>query len=84
MSSAASPVQTPPSNHWRLILIGVIALFWFVLSIVALIDGIRGGSLLFTAPPGGLVVPHLSLFGLVYLVSSGLMPFFVIGAIASA
>jgi hypothetical protein len=84
MSTAAPRAQTTRSMNWRLVLIGVVALFWFVLTIVALVDGIRGGSLLFTAPPGGLVLPHLSLFGLVYLVSSGLMPFFVIGAIASA
>jgi hypothetical protein len=84
MNSGASRVQTTASKHWRLLLFGAIALFWFVLTIIALIDGIRGGHLLFTAVPGDLVLPHLSLFGLVYLVSSGLMPFLVIGAIASA
>jgi hypothetical protein len=77
-------LQTSPSTNWRLIAFGVIGLFWFLLTLVALVDGILGGHLLFTAVPGGLVLPHLSLFGIVYLVSSGLMPFFVIGAIASA
>ena len=77
-------MQSPPSTSWRLIVFGAVALFWFALTLVALVDGILGGHLLFTAVPGGLVLPHLSLFGLVYLVSSGLMPFFVIGAIAWA
>jgi hypothetical protein len=77
-------MQSAPKRNRRLVVFGVIALFWFLLTIVALVDGILGGHLLFTAEPGGLVVPHLSVFGIVYLVSSALMPFFVIGFIASA
>lgn len=57
---------------------------WLALTLVALGLSIIGGDPLYTAYPGGLVLPHLSLFGKIYLVSSMLMPFVVIGAIASA
>lgn len=77
-------MQSSPSIGWRAIVFGLLGLLWFGLTIVALVDGILGGHLLFTAVPGGLVLPHLSLFGVVYLVSSALMPFFVIGAVAWA
>lgn len=57
---------------------------WLALTLVALGLSIVGGDPLYTAYPGGLVLPHLSLFGRVYLVTSILMPFVVIGAIVSA
>jgi hypothetical protein len=69
-------------RNTRLVLVGLITFIWFVLTLIALVDGILGGHLLFTAVPGGLVLPHLSLFGAVYLVLSGLMPFFLIVGIA--
>lgn len=74
----------PAQKSWRWIGFGLFGLLWFVLTLVALIDGIRGGHLLFSATPGNLVLPQLSLFGKVYLVASAAMPFVVILAIASA
>jgi hypothetical protein len=67
-----------------LIIFGLVGLFWFALTLFALVESIRGGDPLYTAIPGGLVLPQYSLFGKVYLVVSALMPFVMIGAIASA
>ena len=61
-----------------------IGVIWVLMTLLALGLSIVGGDPLYTAYPGGLVLPHLSLFGKVYLVTSVLMPFIVIGAIASA
>jgi hypothetical protein len=67
-----------------LVVCGLVALLWIGLTLVALAASITGGDPLYTAYPGGLVLPSLSLFGKVYLVASALMPFVVIGAIATA
>ncbi|MFZ0831050.1 MAG: hypothetical protein WCB18_00580 [Thermoplasmata archaeon] len=67
-----------------LIVCGLVALLWIGLTLVALVASITGGDPLYTAVPGGLVLPNLTVFGKVYLVTSILMPFIVIGAIASA
>jgi hypothetical protein len=67
-----------------ILVFGLIGLFWFALTLFALVESIRGGDPLYTAYPGGLVLPHYSLLGKIYLVSSALMPFIVIGAIATA
>ncbi len=75
-------MTSPSRKSWRLIGFGLFGLLWFALTLVALVDGIRGGHLLFAQVPGNLVLPQLSLFGEVYLVLSALMPFVVILAIA--
>lgn len=67
-----------------LIVCGLVGLLWLGLTLLALAWSIVGGDPLYTAYPGGLVLPSLSLFGKVYLISSMVMPFIVIGAIASA
>ncbi|MGC2289105.1 MAG: hypothetical protein WA688_04535 [Thermoplasmata archaeon] len=65
-------------------LFGLVALVWFVLTLVVLLVSITGGDPLYTAFPSGHVLVHFSLLGTTYLVTSALMPFIVIGAIASA
>lgn len=67
-----------------LLIFGVVAVVWIALTLVALAGSITGGNPLYVGNPGGLVLPNLSLLGRVYLVSSALMPFFLIFAIASA
>jgi hypothetical protein len=73
-----------PLKSTSLVVFGAIGLIWLVLTLVVLVGSITGGDPLYTAPPGGLVLPHLSLLGTAYLVASGIMPFVVIGAITSA
>lgn len=79
-----SRMKRHPLRSTTLVVFGGIALIWFVLTLVVLVGSITGGDPLYTAPPGGLVLPHLSILGTVYLVVSAVMPFVVIGAIASA
>lgn len=67
-----------------LIVCGLVALLWVGLTLFALVSSITGGDPLYTSVPGGLVLPNLTLFGKAYLATSMLMPFIVIGAIASA
>ncbi|MCI4353558.1 MAG: hypothetical protein L3K14_09310 [Thermoplasmata archaeon] len=72
---------------WRsatVALLGLLSLLWLVLTLAALIGSLTGGDPLYTAIPGGLVLASLTLFGKVYIVSSILMPFVVIGAISFA
>jgi hypothetical protein len=76
-------MENPPKPPVLLILLGIIVVIWIVLTLVALVGSISGGNPLYLPVAGG-HVPVLSMFGKVYFVSSILMPFVVIGAIASA
>lgn len=72
---------------WRSAAVGVtglLSVLWLLLTLAALIGSVTGGDPLYTAVPGNLVLPTLSLFGKLYIVSSILMPFAVIGTIALA
>jgi len=71
-------------NSVLLVVFGLVAILWVVLTLVILAGGFAGADPLYTAGPGGLVLPNFSLLGKAYLVSSMLMPFVVIGAIATA
>ena len=57
------------------VLCSVLSAIWMLLTIAVLVTSITGHSYLYTAPPGGLVLPHLSLLGKVYMGSSLVMPF---------
>ncbi|HLY76803.1 MAG TPA: hypothetical protein VKT21_02835 [Thermoplasmata archaeon] len=63
---------------------GLIALLWVVLTLIVLVGSITGGDPLYTALPGGTVLPNLSLLGKLYLGLSVLMPFVVLGALVAA
>lgn len=67
-----------------LVVFGILTLFWVAVTLVALAGSITGGNPLYVGSPGGLVLPNLSLLGRAYLVSSILMPFFLIAAVATA
>lgn len=67
-----------------LALFGLLTVLWLVLTLAALIGSVTGGDPLYTAIPGSLVLPSLSLFGKLYIASSFLMPFVVIGTISLA
>jgi len=77
-------MKSTPLRSLTLSVFGLIAAVWFLLTLVALVASIVGGNPLYTVVQGSVALPQLSLLGKVYLVSSGLMPFIVIGAIASA
>lgn len=63
---------------------GLVALVWLVLSLIALAAGFTGGDPLYVVIPGSTALAQFSLLGKVYLVSSALLPFIVIGALVSA
>jgi hypothetical protein len=84
MNQAGRPTADVSKPSWRLVLFGLIALFWVALSLLALIAGFTGHQPLYTVIPGSIAIPQLSLLGKVYLVTSGLMPFVVIAAISWA
>jgi hypothetical protein len=77
-------MSAPSRRSVPLIAFGLVASLWVALTIVALVGSITGGNPLYVGSPGGLVLPNLSLLGRAYLISSIAMPFFLIGAIASA
>jgi hypothetical protein len=77
-------VKRPALKHAITVLFGLIGLFWFAMSLVALVAGITGHNVLFEAATGSVVLPPLSLLGKVYVVTSGILPFVVLGVIASA
>ncbi|MGA7861294.1 MAG: hypothetical protein WCB19_05500 [Thermoplasmata archaeon] len=83
-SHGESTMKTASLRSLTLTVFGLIAALWFLLTLVALVASIVGGNPLYTVVHGSVALPQLSLLGQVYLVSSGLMPFIVIGAIASA
>jgi hypothetical protein len=77
-------MKMPSRKSIPLLLCGIVGLLWIALTLLALALSITGGDPLYTHVPGALVLPNLSLFGKIYLVSSVLLPFILIGAIATA
>jgi hypothetical protein len=77
-------MNRPTFKALPLFIFGAAALLWIALTLVGLVGSITGSNPLYIGSPGGLVLPNLSLLGRIYLVASILLPFFVIGAIASA
>lgn len=65
-------------------LCAVLGALWILMTLVVLVTSITGHYYLYTANPGGLILPHLSLLGKVYLGSSLAMPFVAFGAIVTA
>jgi len=63
---------------------GVVGVLWMVLTVVMLLASFTSVDLLYTANPGGLILPNLSVLGKIYLGASAIMPFITIGAITSA
>jgi hypothetical protein len=84
MNQSGQSAADASRSSWPLVVLGLIALFWVAVSILALIAGFTGHNLLYTVTPGSAAIPPLSLLGKIYLVTSGLMAFVVIAAISWA
>jgi hypothetical protein len=77
-------MKNPAPKSVVLALFTLIGLVWGALTLYALAKSFLGGNPFTTVVIGPAFALHMTLFGKVYLVTSGLMPFVVLGAIALA
>jgi hypothetical protein len=77
-------MKNPAPKSVVLGVFALIGLFWGGLTLVAVAKSFLGGNPFTTVVTGSSFALHMTLFGKIYLVTSGIMPFVVLGAIALA